>query len=285
MELYTAFPNPAGSTVFSAGHYAAQAAQHPVRTFLQQVIAPRFWLFASLIVLVLGMQVAFLYDPVYGVYATATALAACLIIALCSPAARMVAIATACIPVAYMVSLCVAQPHPLFRSAVLYASLFALTLVYRLQFGLARPGSYYRLGFGGYMRLLPAMLVLGQLFGVLMYGGLRGLYPYAGSSVGMVVGVAVLFASTEELFFRGLLQPSAAKAMHPGMAAVLSATLFACLSIGTGQWVNTGIAFAMGLVLAAVYYKNQHVLLTMTLNITAKLVFLGALATLTWGYF
>lgn len=282
----TFLPDPASGIVFSAGHYAAKAAQHPFRAFYQLVLKPHFWVFAALATTVAGMQLAFLVSPLHGVYATVMALAACMLIAVRSRAARLVAVATAVIPAATLLALCVSGSSSFVRACVLYGALLALGITYRLQFA-GTPAFQGRgpVRAGAFARLLPGMVVLGQALGALAYVALQHQYAYGGIAVGTVVGAAVLFAITEEIFFRGLLQPSAATVLHPGMAAVLSAVLYAAVHLGAGNWVAVAVAAVTGAVLAAVYYKTRSVALTVALNITAKLVFMGLLTTLAWGYF
>jgi membrane protease YdiL (CAAX protease family) len=122
-------------------------------------------------------------------------------------------------------------------------------------------------------------MVTGQLLGVFGYAMLRHQYLYGHTSLSLVAATCVVFAIAEEVLLRGLIQQRASKVIHPAMAATLSALLSGCLAIGhRGSWMSPFVSLIAGIVIAFTYYKKQNLLLTMTINISMKLTYVGLIA-------
>lgn len=224
-------------------------------------------------------QLALWWKPVAGVYANAALFAVLLALALWKEAARKVAISVAILPVAVMIDLCLPQGNPFGQAVVFYDTILLLTLVYRFMFTLDEPLKNSALKLRGYALALPMMAVIGQLLGALGYGLLRNHYAFKNISLPLVTASACVFALTEEMFFRGLVQQRAAKLMHPGMAAALSAILFTVMNIGYGTIYAPLYALCAGVVLSATYFFRQNLILTFTINAMSKLAYVGLLAT------
>jgi membrane protease YdiL (CAAX protease family) len=224
-------------------------------------------------------QLALWWKPLAGVYANAGLFALLLGLALWKESFRKLAISVAILPIAIMIDLCLPQGNAFGQAAVFYDAILLLTLVYRFMFALDEPIKSTALKLRGYAFALPLMAVLGQLLGVLGYGMLRHQYAFKNISLPLVAVTACVFALTEEMFFRGLIQQRAAKVMHPAIAAALSTILFALANIGYGTILAPLYALIAGAVLSVTYYKKQNLLLTFTINAMSKLAYVGLLAT------
>lgn len=224
-------------------------------------------------------QVLFLIHPVGAVYATVAGLVALSVLAMKLRRARKVAIAASILPVAMMVSLSLPQSIPFGQAIVFYDAMLLLGLVYRFMFTLEEPVEDTRLGVKGYLFGLPLLLVLGQLLGAAGYGLLHNQYPFEGVSWALVAVSVFVFAFAEETVFRGLIQQRARYIMHPIFAAVLTASLYALMSVSMGNWQAMVYAVIAGALLSTVYYFKKNLLLTVTMNVTSKLLYLGLLAT------
>lgn len=244
-------------------------------------IAPltkNFWMFAYIILALIGAQSALLVSPIVGIYINAVAFAALVGLALWKSAARQLAISAAILPVATMVTLSLPQSSTFAQTIVFYDTILLLALVYRFMFTLDHPLPYTKLTTRGYAFALPCMLVIGQILGVIGYALLRHHYTFDNISLPLVAATSVVFAFTEETFFRGLIQQRAALVIHPAMAAVLSAILYASATIGHTSILVPLFALLSGAVLSITYYKKQNLILTVAINAMMKLTYVGLLA-------
>jgi membrane protease YdiL (CAAX protease family) len=249
---------------------------------LRKRVAPftkNFWMLATTTVLLVGAQATLYVNPLAGVYANAVAFAALIGIALWQEKVRQLAISAAVLPIATMVTLSLPQRNVFAQSIVFYNALLLLALIYRFMFTLDYPAKFTKVGVKGYARLLPFMIVTGEVLGVIGYATLRHHYEYGNISLSLVAATAVIMAITEETFFRGLIQQRGKLVFHPAMAAVLSAVLYAATAIDHAAMLAPLFALLSGTVLSVTYYKRQNLVLTTTINALMKLTYLGLLAT------
>ncbi|HEX8182292.1 MAG TPA: type II CAAX endopeptidase family protein [Candidatus Saccharimonadales bacterium] len=239
------------------------------------------WLFVWIIVVIAASQLALFVNPLIGVYVNAAVFANLTWLAVRQERARQFYIVIAIIPLTMLVSLSLPEMTVFVRTTVLVVILLALGLIYQYLFTLDYPtdGSRMRMTRHGYLFAIPFMLILGQFIGLLGYALLRNQYDFRDSSLLLVALGAIVFAIAEEIFFRGLIQQRAMLLLHPILAAVLSAGLYAGMSFGHRGGMFTPVLGAiLGIVLAAVYYKKQNVLLTISVNAAAKLTYIGLVA-------
>ena len=225
------------------------------------------------------VQVALFVNPIAGVYLNAIVFALLVRVAIVHDKARDLAISVAILPVANMISLSLPQTTSFARTVVFYDSILILGLIYRFMLTLDQPVKTTKLTVRGYLTLLPAMIILGQLLGGIGYLMLRHHYSFNHISLPLVAATSVVFAISEEVIFRGLIQQRAEKAMHPIAAAVLSTLLYTAYSFGHGaSYLTPLFALLMGSILAFIYYKKQNLVLTICVNAVSKLVYISLLA-------
>lgn len=248
-----------------------------------RVIAPlfqRFWVFAYILIAIVGSQFSIHESAIVGVYVNAAAFILLVGLALLYERSRSLAISAAIIPVTMMVSLSLPQTSVFAQVTVFYEALLVLTLIYRFVFTLDEPVSNTKLSPRGYALALPLMLVIGQALGVISYALLRHHYDFAlHTSLPLVAAASIVFAITEEAFFRGLIQQRAKHLLHPALAALLSLAMFVDVSIGHTTVLAPLVAGITGLVLVIVYAKKPNLILTIAINAMAKFTYIGLLAT------
>jgi membrane protease YdiL (CAAX protease family) len=237
-----------------------------------------FGIFAYVAILLVAGQLALYWRPVVGVYVEAAALTALIGFGLLYDKGRPLLISAAILPVAMMVTLSLSHTSVLAQTTVFYNSLLLMGLIYRFIFTLDFPVVLSRLNLRGYAMVLGLMLVIGQLLGALGYVFLRHHYTFGSTPLPLIAVAAVIFAITEEVFFRGLIQQQASRIMHPLMAALLSVILYTFTSFGHITLLAPLYALILGSVLSFIYYRKPNVLLTITVNATAKLVYIGLMA-------
>ncbi len=154
-----------------------------------------------------------------------------------------------------------------------------LALVYRYMFTLDQPLRATKLTARGYGLALPLMIVAGQAVGGLNYLFLQHHYIFTGYSLPLIACAAVVMAFAEEMLLRGLIQQQAAKVFHPLVAAFGTAILYVLLALDHGTMLSLVPAMLLGVVLSFTYYKKQNLILTTTINATAKLTYIGLVAT------
>jgi membrane protease YdiL (CAAX protease family) len=237
------------------------------------------WVPAVLLIAIAAVMITLVVAPVTGIVVDAVVLALLMALGLWHAPSRKLAISVGIIPTALLVNAGLPATNPFMESVIFYNTLLFLTLVYRFIFTLEHSLTATKLTLRGYAFSLPLMIVLGQVVGLIGYGLLRHDYPFQASPLQSVAATAVLFAIIEEMLFRGLIQQTAAKLVHPAIAAMLSAGLFALIFINHTTILTPIFALIAGAVLATVYYKKQNVILTTVLNISLKLTYIGLLAT------
>lgn len=239
------------------------------------------WLAAYILLPILAAQLSLFWRPVVGVYVTALALVAFVVLALRHEAARFVALAASTIPLAMMVNLSLPQTSAFNQTVILYDTLLFLALAYQFMFMHSHPLPSKRFSVRDYGLWLALMLVVGQILGLISYALLGHQFAFGGTSLPLLAVASATFAFAEELLFHGLIQQRAAQILHPAMAALLSSLLFVVLSIGHTNILVPTVALITGGTLSFIYYKQQNLILTTTANIISKLIYLGLLASFT----
>lgn len=240
--------------------------------------AKNVWIAPYVLLAVAGPQAALFWRPVLGVYATAASFIMLMALALLSDKARKLAIAVAIIPTTMLVSISLPQQDAFARSAEFYDAILLLALVYGYMFTMHEKRSTLSLG-KKYLIFLPLMVVIGQALGALGFGLLRGQYPYHGTPLSLVASTAVIFGIAEELLFRGLIQHQASKVVHPMVAAIIGTLVYAAIFAAHGSFLPVVFAVIAGAVLSTIYYYKKNLVLTTTVNVAMKLLYVGLLAT------
>jgi len=237
-----------------------------------------FWVFAYIVIALVGTQIALFEKPIVGAYINAAAFVVLLLLALWRPAARQLAVSAAILPVVNMVSLTLPQTTVYNQTMVFYDALLLIALIYRFVFTLDQPLESTRMSLKGYAVALPIMVVIGEVLAVIGFGMLRHHYTFDHNSLPLVAASAVVFAFAEEAFFRGLIQQRAALVMKPVLAALLSVVLYTAVSFGHITYLAPLFALISGIVLSFTYYKKQNLVLTATINAAMKLGYIGLMA-------
>ena len=226
------------------------------------------------------VQVTLFVNPMAGVYLNAIVFALLVRVAIAHDKARKLAISAAILPVANMISLSLPQTSSFARTVIFYDAILILGLIYRFMFTLNDPTKSTQLTRRGYLFVLPSMIILGQVLGGLGYFMLRHQYTFGHTALPLVAATSVIFAISEEILFRGLIQRSAAKIFHPITAALFTALIYTAFSFGhSGSYLAPIFGLLLGSTLSAIYYKKQNLVLTMTVNAVTKLVYIGLMAT------
>lgn len=242
-------------------------------------LTKNFWIFAVILAVLAAAQITLFAKPVVGVYLTAAALAILVGLALWKEKARQLAVGAAILPAATMISLSLPPTMAFARIVVFYDAILILALIYRFAFTLDYPLQNTSLTARGYALALPLMAVIGQILGLIGYGMLRHQYGFAQTALPLVAAAAVVFAISEEMLFRGLIQQRGSLVLHPAMAAVLSSLLYASYTFGhQGSWLSPLFGLLMGIVLSIIYYKKPNLILTITVNSFTKLTYVALMA-------
>ena len=236
------------------------------------------WILFTLILIITVAQLTLLWRPIVGIYFNAAALAVLVGLALWRERIRQLAIAVAIIPVASMVVLSLPQTTNFAQMVVFYDVILILGLIYRFMFTLDYPLKNTHLSLKEYAFSLALMGVGGEILGVIGYLMLRHHYVFGTNPLPMVAATVAVFGLAEETLFRGLIQQRATQVMHPAVAAILSTVLFTLVSINTMTYLAPLFSLLLGAVLAFTYYKKQNLVLTSTINILAKLTYIGLMA-------
>ena len=97
-------------------------------------------------------------------------------------------------------------------------------------------------------------------------------------ALGLVVAVAAVGALAEEFLFRGLIQKQAMQVMRPLYAFLLTVLLFGTLSLSHFSGWALPLGLLTAAILSAIYAKTQSLLLTITLNLVSKMVYLALIS-------
>jgi membrane protease YdiL (CAAX protease family) len=239
----------------------------------------RFWLFAIIVILLLATQLSLFEKPIVGVYINAVSFAVLIGLGLWQARVRQLSISVAIVTVATMITLSLPQTSIFAQSVVFYSALLIMGLVYRFMFTLDEPVETTKLRLRGYTLAIPLMLVIGEALGSAGYGLLRHQYTFGHTALPLVAAASVVFAISEEVVFRGLIQQQAMKVLHPIVAAVLATILYTSFTFGhAGSYLAPLFGLLNGIVLAVTYHKKQNLLLTITINAASKLVYIGLIA-------
>ena len=238
------------------------------------------WLFFAISLAMPLVQISLYSYATFGIYINAIVFALLIRLAIWKDKIRELAISVAILPVATMISLSLPQTNSFAKSVVFYDAILILGLIYRFMFTLDQPVKSSRLTVRGYLTLLPIMVVTGQVLGAIGYLMLRHHYSFVHFSLPLVAATSVVFAVSEEVIFRGLIQQRAARIMHPAAAAALSTVLYTAFSFGhNGSYLSPLFGLMAGTVLSVIYLKKQNLVLTICVNAISKLVYIGLLAT------
>jgi membrane protease YdiL (CAAX protease family) len=222
-------------------------------------------------------QLALLWQPLTGVYTTVVSLVLLLVLALQSDQARKLAVSAAILPISLLVTLSLSQSSIFTQTCVFYGVILLLGLTYIYTFRYYVPLSIRAL-IRKLTLMLPLTIVTGEILGAVGYGLQGNSYAFRGIPLPLVAAAVVVFAISEEVIFRGLIQQQATKAVHPVAAAALSAFAFATIYIGHGSLLPAVFALVSGTVLSAIYYFKPNILLTTIANAVMKLTYLGLFA-------
>jgi membrane protease YdiL (CAAX protease family) len=226
---------------------------------------------------------AWAFWPAAAGYVVAAVLAVLVCVAIASDRLRRLLVSAGIVPLALMVMMVLPALDRFVQALVFYALLLVLATVYHFMFLFtddsppAEPAAQPRFP---YALMIQGGIIVGEILGFLSFVVLPHALPVARGAVGLLFPAALLFAITEERLFRGLVQRQAAEIMHPVGAALLSAVMFASLSLGLGSATAFGMALILGLALAAMYFNTRNVVVTTTLNFTSKLPFIILVALL-----
>jgi membrane protease YdiL (CAAX protease family) len=246
--------------------------------FPSRPLTRNLWLIVWLAIVIAAAQISLFARPAVGVYVNAAALICLLGLALWQARARQLIISVAIIPIAMMVGLSLPNLPAFQRTMVVTIVVLLLGLTYQYLFTLDYPlqGTKQNLTKFGYALSIPIMVVVGQLIGLIAFAAMHGHYEYRGTSV-LLVGLSlVVMAIAEEIVFRGLIEQRALLFFHPLMALVLTAFLYTLATLGHGGGIFAPMLGALiGVATSYVYFRNQNILLTITLNASAKLTFVG----------
>ena len=229
------------------------------------------WAVFVILLLIGATQLTLLWRPIAGIYVNAAALAILIGIALWFKKLRELAISVAIIPAATMVLLSLPQTTTFAQDVVFYNVILVLGLIYRIMFTIDFPLQLTHLSIKNYAFAVALMAVAGEVLGVIGYGMLRHQYPFGDTPLPMVAATVAVFAFTEEVLFRGLIQQRAQLVMHPLLAAILPTMLFTFVSINTSTYLAPLFSLILGAVLAYTYAKKQNLILTGTINALAQL--------------
>jgi membrane protease YdiL (CAAX protease family) len=206
------------------------------------------------------------------------ALIALLAIALRYDKMRKLALSAAVLPLALMVmAVYPYNPNPFYRTWVEYDVMLLLALMYTYLFKEKR-AKKYKIKMKQLPQVLPIMIVIGEVLGVVGFSLLRHQYGFTGVSLLLLVPMVIVFALTEEMLFRGLIQRQAAKHINRVFAVLLTVAIYAAATIGMGSTLPLLFGIISATVLGAIYANKQSLVLTTTANIAMKLTYVGLIA-------
>lgn len=236
------------------------------------------WMFLLMIAALVAAQATLIWAPRVGIYINTGALVIVTAVAIARKDLRKEAISMGILPVANMVVLSIMPTTQFGNTVVFYGTVLVLALIYSFLFILDEPLERTSLGTRGYATYIPIMIFVGQLLGLFGYLFLRHHYPYISVSLPLLALVAVVLGFSEELLLRGLIQQRGENVFHPVIAAVGTTILYTVLGLYHQTMLAIPVSLLTGAVLAFVYYKKQNLLLTTTINVASKLVYVGLVA-------
>lgn len=237
------------------------------------------WLIGAVTMLTILPSTLLVWKPMAGAYATVASLVALLIIALRSSKVRKLALSATILPLAILVlAIYPYNPSSFYRTWVEYDVVLLLAVIYSYLFR-QKLAKKYRLTMKQLPHVLPLMIIIGETLGAAGYELLRHQYGYAGTSLPLVASVAVVFAITEELFFRGLIQRQAMKLTNRTAAIALTVIIYIAATIGIGSLLPLAFGALSAATLSTIYSYKRNLLLTTTTNVAMKLTYVGLVAT------
>ncbi len=266
-------PAAAGSASAGKRSIFAPSAIFPKRRFGRNL-----WLWVWLAVAIGAAQILLFVNPAFGVYVNAAALLSMLWVAIRNERARQLTIAASIIPLMMLVGMSLPAESVFERSVTVAVVGLLIGLVYQFLFTIDYPreGTRMHMTKYGYALGIPFAFVIGQIIGLVALALLGHQYEFKGVPVALVMMGMVIIAISEEVIFRGLIQQRAMILFHPLMGALLSALLSALLTLGHGFGASgVVIGVLIGLATSFLYYKQQNIILTITLNVAAKLTYVG----------
>jgi membrane protease YdiL (CAAX protease family) len=231
------------------------------------------------VALFVASQVTLTWEPSVGVYLNTLTLAYMMALALRVEGLRGFGIGVSILPLANMVTISFFPSRSFNATVIFYMTMLLLALLYRYLLTLDYPTSRTRLGKLGYGIGIPIALVSGQIIGAVGYLFLHDHYLYTGISLPTIALYAVTFAVAEEMVLRGLIQQRGIQFFGARLAALLSMIVGVALMVSHTTVLAVPVAILLQIACAATYYRKQNLLLTITLNATAKLVYIGLVAT------
>jgi membrane protease YdiL (CAAX protease family) len=226
---------------------------------------------------VAAAPVSLFYNPQLGAYLTVAALALLMGMAALSDLKRKLALSAAIIPLLGMINLSIVQQSAFEQTAILYGSMLVLALIYRRVLASTKPESAH-LSLRGYMGSLPVVAIIGALLGIIGYKLLINSYIFGGVRLWQVAMVAVIGACAEEALFRGLIQRQATQLMRPVYAAILASLLYLPLALSHFTGWSLLVGALTTAILSTIYVIKPNLILTTTLNLASKLVYVGLVA-------
>jgi membrane protease YdiL (CAAX protease family) len=227
---------------------------------------------------VIAGQVSLFYKPNLGAYLTAAALALLMGIATLSDVNRKLALSAAIIPLLSMINLSIVQQSAFEQTAILYSSMLVLALAYRFILAPGTTPVNSHLSLRGYLGSLSLMAIVGALLGLLGYKLLINSYIFGGTRFWQVIIVAIVGACAEEALFRGLIQRQATQLMRPVYAAALTSLLYLTLSSSHFTGWSLLVGAVSSATLSTIYVIKPNLILTTTLNLASKLIYIGLVA-------
>jgi|GEM_PF-2420024 len=258
-----------------------RAAAASRRLSIVNKIWQKYWLPSLATVTISASQVSLFLQPTVGTFVCAGSLALLIGLALWQEKYRTLCISAALLPLSMTVMLSLPPTNSFIRVSVFYAILLLMGLTYRylILFSQPTPEQTGKLGRKGYLIALPAMIVIGQVLGLAMYGLLRNQFNFTETPAAFIALTAVVFALAEEVVFRGLLQHQFAKLIGTWGGAVFAGIAFAAVSAGNSGWrLALPAAIIMSASLSIIYAKKPNIMLTWIVNATCKIVFIGLLS-------
>lgn len=236
-------------------------------------------LISLLAVAIAAGQVSLFYAPNAGVYITTLALALVMALSTRTQAqARAVITSTAVIPLLSLVNLSIVQQSAFSQTAILYIPMLILGLIYSYIFRQKTEKIQDNRHLRFYIVGIVGSLSVGAAIGALCYLLLKGAYVFEGINLQLVFAVAAVGALAEEFLFRGLILRHALEITRPIYAVLFTTLLYGTLSLSHFSNWSLPLGLLTAAVLSTLYAKTHNLVLTITLNMASKFVYLGLIA-------
>lgn len=237
-----------------------------------------FWVFIYVLFFIALSQITLKYNTELGIYMTGLAIAALIGLSIYKEEMKKLALSATILPLASMICLVLPKTSYFTKTVVFYDSILILALIYRNIFLRDGPNEKGRIKLKNYAIYIPLMIILGQALALLGYAMLRHYYFFYGVSLPLVFAFVGIFAYSEEIFFRGLIQLRGSQVIHPAVAAVLAVAMFVLATIDHSTALIPLYALILGTVLSLTYYFKQNLILSGTINLIAKVGYVGLMA-------